>query len=154
MGSKRSFRATKNFVAGLMFTLFGLLGVALSWPLDAGTPGDMGPGYFPRGVCILLIMLGGALSAIDLMQEGERIEGWAWKPLILVTLSSLAFAFLLKPVGLIGTLIVTTVSQRREYVAAPRRAQCAGGHHDPHQCRHLRVCLENADPAVAVGVLT
>ena len=43
------------------------------------------------------------------MQEGERIEGWAWKPLILVTLSSLAFAFLLKPVGLVGTLVATTV---------------------------------------------
>ena len=109
MGVKRSFRATKNFVAGLMFIMFGLLGVWLSWPLDTGTPGDMGPGYFPRGVCIVLILLGGALSASDLMQEGERIEGWAWKPLILVTLSSLAFAFLLKPVGLVGTLVATTV---------------------------------------------
>jgi len=109
MGDKRSFRATKNFVAGLMFIMFGLLGVLLSWPLDSGTPSDMGPGYFPRGVCILLILLGGALSASDLMQEGERIEGWAWKPLILVTLSSLVFAFLLQPVGLVGTLVARTV---------------------------------------------
>jgi len=109
MSGKGALRATKNFIAGIMFITFGLLGVWLSWPLDSGSPSDMGPGYFPRGVCILLILLGGALSASDLMHEGERIEGWAWKPLILVTLSSLAFAFMLKPVGLVGTLVVTTV---------------------------------------------
>jgi len=109
MSEKLPFLASKNFVAGLMFIMFGLLGVWLSWPLDTGTPSDMGPGYFPRAVCILLILLGGALSVSDLLREGERIEGWAWKPLVLVTLSSLAFAFLLKPIGLVGTLVATTV---------------------------------------------
>ncbi len=43
------------------------------------------------------------------LQDGEAVEGWAWKPLVLITLSSIAFALLLKPVGLVGTLAATTV---------------------------------------------
>src|SRR4051812_35592251 len=104
MNQNLSFRATKNFLAGIMFIAFGLIGLWLGWPLDNGTPSDMGPGYFPRAISVLLIMLGAGLSATDLMQESELVEGWAWKPLALITLSSLAFAFLLKPLGLVGTL--------------------------------------------------
>ncbi len=102
-------RLTKNFLAGLMFMGFGLLGLWLSMPLDNGTLSDMGPGYFPRAISALLVLLGAGLSATDLMQDGEAVEGWAWKPLILITTSSIAFALLLKPVGLVGTLAATTV---------------------------------------------
>jgi hypothetical protein len=101
-------RLTKNFAAGLMFVAFGLVGLWLGRDLDVGTAGDMGPGFFPRAICALLVLLGAFLSVTDLMQDGEPVEGWAWKPLILVTLAALAFAFLLKPLGLVGTLVITT----------------------------------------------
>ena len=78
-------------------------------PLDNGTLSDMGPGYFPRAISVLMVMLGAALSATDLLEEGEAVEGWAWKPLVLITLSSIAFAVLLKPLGLVGTLAATTI---------------------------------------------
>jgi hypothetical protein len=102
-------RLTKNFLAGLMFIGFGLLGLGLSVPLDNGTLSDMGPGYFPRAISVLIVLLGAALSATDLMQDGEAVEGWAWKPFVLITVSSIAFAVLLKPVGLVGTLAATTI---------------------------------------------
>jgi putative tricarboxylic transport membrane protein len=102
-------RLTKNFLAGLMFIGFGLLGLWLSMPLDNGTLSDMGPGYFPRAISILLVLLGAGLSATDLMHDGEAVEGWAWKPLVLITMSSIAFAVLLRPVGLVGTLAATTI---------------------------------------------
>jgi putative tricarboxylic transport membrane protein len=69
----------------------------------------MGPGYFPRAISVLMVLLGGGLSATDLMQDGEAVEAWAWKPLVLITVSSIAFAVLLKPVGLVGTLAATTI---------------------------------------------
>jgi putative tricarboxylic transport membrane protein len=109
MNRRLGVRLTKNFLAGLMFMSFGLLGLWLGWPLDSGTLGDMGPGYFPRAISSALILLGAALSATDLMQDGEAVAGWAWKPLILITASSLAFAFLLELIGLLGTLAATTV---------------------------------------------
>ncbi len=100
---------SKNLLAGLMFIAFGLAGLWLARDLDFGAASDMGPGYLPRAVCALLIALGGALAAASLIRAGEPAEGWAWKPLLLITLSALAFAFLLKPIGLVGTLAVTTV---------------------------------------------
>jgi hypothetical protein len=100
---------SKNLLAGLMFIAFGLAGLWLARDLDFGTASDMGPGYFPRAVCALLIALGGALAATALMRGGEAAEGWTWKPLLLITLSALAFAFLLKPLGLVGTLAITIV---------------------------------------------
>jgi hypothetical protein len=100
---------SKNLLAGLMFIAFGLAGLWLARDLDFGSASDMGPGYFPLIVCALLIALGGALAATALLHAGDPAEGWAWKPLLLITLSALAFAFLLKPIGLVGTLAVTTV---------------------------------------------
>ena len=102
-------RLSKNLLAGLMFVAFGLAGLWLARDLDFGSASDMGPGYFPLIVCALLLALGGALSVTALMRAGEAAEGWAWKPLLLVTLAALAFALLLKPIGLVGTLAVTTV---------------------------------------------
>ncbi len=102
-------RPTRNILAGLMFMAFGLLGLWLARELDGGTASDMGPGYFPRLVCILLVLLGTALSATDLVRQGEPPEGWAWRPFFLITLSALAFAFLLKPLGLVATIAITTV---------------------------------------------
>ena len=99
----------KNLLAGVMFIAFGLLGLWLGRDLDGGTAGDMGPGYFPRLVCVVLVALGGALAAVGVMRGGEAPEGWAWRPLLLVTASALAFAFLLRPLGLVATLAVTIV---------------------------------------------
>jgi hypothetical protein len=100
---------SKNLLAGLMFIGFGLLGLWLARDLDAGGASDMGPGYFPRAVCALLIVLGGTLAAASLVRAGEPAERWALRPLLLITASALAFALLLKPLGLVGTLAVTTI---------------------------------------------
>jgi hypothetical protein len=99
----------KNLLAGVMFIAFGLFGLWLARDLDGGSAGDMGPGYFPRLVCTVLIALGGALASLGLMSGGEAPEGWAWRPLLLVTASALAFAVLLRPLGLVATLAVTIV---------------------------------------------
>jgi|SRR5688500_16008558 putative tricarboxylic transport membrane protein len=109
MPSVAATRLNKNLLAGVMFVAFGLFGLWLARDLDGGAAGDMGPGYFPRLVCAVLIGLGGALAAAGLMRESEAPEGWAWRPLLLVTASALAFALLLRPFGLVGTLAVTIV---------------------------------------------
>jgi hypothetical protein len=109
MTNMPTLRLSKNTLAGLMFIAFGLFGLWLGLDLDAGTAADMGAGYFPGVICAILIALGGALSATDLMRKGEPAEGWAWRPLLLITISSLAFVFLLKPIGLVGTLAVTII---------------------------------------------
>jgi putative tricarboxylic transport membrane protein len=100
---------SKNLLAGLMFVGFGLLGLWLARDLDTGSASDMGPGYFPRAICALLIVLGGTLAATGLSRTGDPPEPWALRPLLLITVSALAFALLLKPLGLVATLAVTTL---------------------------------------------
>jgi hypothetical protein len=103
-------RLTKNLLAGVMFIAFGLFGLWLARDLDSGVPSEMGPGYFPRLVCAALLLLGGCVTAVDLRSSGgERPEGWAARPFVFITLAALAFAFLLKPLGLVATIAVTTI---------------------------------------------
>jgi len=109
MTPARPQRPSKNLLAGLMFVGFGALGLWLARDLDVGNASDMGPGYFPRAVCAMLIVLGGVLAAMSLLRPDESTERWTLRPLLLITLSALAFALLLKPLGLVGTLAVTTV---------------------------------------------
>jgi len=99
--------ANKDFLAGGLYMAFGLIGLWLGRNLEVGTASAMEAGYFPRLVCALLIAVGAALSATALMRAGEIPERGKWRPLVFVTLSCLAFALLLHPLGLVPTLIVT-----------------------------------------------
>jgi hypothetical protein len=98
---------TKNLLAGLMLVGFGLCGLWLSRGLDAGTADAMGSGYFPRLVATLLVACGGLLAVLALIRPDGRPDTWHWRPLVCVTLAALAFALLLRPLGLVATLVVT-----------------------------------------------
>lgn len=99
--------ASKDFLAGGLYMAFGLLGLWLGRTLDAGTASAMEAGYFPRLVCALLVALGAALAAMSLFRAGEIPERGRWRPLVFVTLSCLAFALLLHPLGLVPTMLVS-----------------------------------------------
>jgi hypothetical protein len=103
---------SKNFLAGILYIAFGLLGLWLGRDLETGTASAMEAGYFPRLVCILLIVLGAVLSGTALLRPGEAPERGKWRPFVFVTLSSLAFALLLRPLGLVLTLAISTVLAR------------------------------------------
>ena len=99
--------ASKDFLAGGLYMAFGLLGLWLGRALDAGTASAMEAGYFPRLVCALLVAIGAALAAMSLFRTGEIPERGRWRPLVFVTLSCLAFALLLHPLGLVPTMLVS-----------------------------------------------
>ncbi|MEA2925218.1 MAG: hypothetical protein QOI46_6358 [Alphaproteobacteria bacterium] len=99
--------ASKDFLAGGLYMAFGLLGLWLGRTLDAGTASAMEAGYFPRLVCALLVAIGAALAAMSLFRAGEIPERARWRPLVFVTLSCLAFALLLHPLGLVPTMLVS-----------------------------------------------
>ena len=104
--------ARKDFLAGLMYLSFGLAGLWLARSLEAGTAAAMGAGYFPRLACGALIAVGAALVVMSIMRAGEAPEHGKWRPLIFITLSCLAFALLLRPLGLVLSLAVSTVLAR------------------------------------------
>src|SRR6201991_3443939 len=93
--------ASKDFLAGGLYMAFGLLGLWLGRVLEAGTASAMEAGYFPRLVCGLLIAIGALLAVISLLRAGEIPDRGAWRPFFFITIASLAFALLLKPLGLV-----------------------------------------------------
>jgi hypothetical protein len=87
------------------------MNVLLSKDFLAGNLNAMGAGYFPRLVCALLIVIGALLAATS-VADREPLERGRWRPFACVMLSCLAFALLLHPLGLVLTLVSTTVLAR------------------------------------------
>jgi hypothetical protein len=100
---------SKDFLAGIMFAGFGAVGLWLGRGLEKGTASAMGAGFFPGVISLILVILGLALAAIALTRGGERPAGWDWGAFAFIILSATAFAVLLKPLGLVFTLVVTVL---------------------------------------------
>jgi len=103
---------SKDFLAGNLYMAFGLLGLWLGRTLEIGTASAMEAGYFPRLVCMLLVAIGAVLAVTALLRPGEAPARGTWRPFVFVTLSCLAFALLLRPLGLVLTLLISTVLAR------------------------------------------
>ena len=96
----------KDVVAGLIYIGFGGLMLWVGLGYKMGTAGDMGPGYFPRVLATMLILLGVASLVRGFTVRGDRLGGVAWKPLVLVLASSVLFGLLLERAGLAVALAV------------------------------------------------
>jgi hypothetical protein len=92
----------KDFLAGLMFVAFGVLGVVVGSEYRMGTAARMGPGYLPRLLSWTLVALGAVIMWRGVLGEHEAIERGRWGPIILITLSIIAFALLIDPMGLLA----------------------------------------------------
>ena len=106
----------KDFYAGLLFVAFGVFAVIIARNYPLGTAARMGPGYFPRLLGILLIVLGAALSLTALRGHGTPLPGWKWRPVSIVLLSVVAFGLVLTHAGLvlstIGLIVVASTASR------------------------------------------
>ena len=94
-------RHPKDFFAGLIFVAFGLAAIIIGSNYSLGSAARMGPGYFPRMLGILLLVLGGALSLRALKLKGDPLPRWHWKPTLVVLGSVIAFGVLVNYIGLV-----------------------------------------------------
>lgn len=104
-----TFRATdKNFLCGLLFIVFA---AALGWQaleLPIGRASEMGPGYFPLALAILLALLGvilviGSWTATthDLLTRFE------WRGFITVILAVIVFGVTIRRLGFVPAVVMT-----------------------------------------------
>ncbi len=82
-----------DLLTAAIFVGFGALGLWQTRALDGGTLAMMGPGYLPRVVCGLLIAVGLAVGVGALRQRAEGIDPVKLRPLLVITLSIVGFAY-------------------------------------------------------------
>lgn len=100
-------KSQKDFWSGLMFIVAG---IAFAWGATAynfGSAARPGPGYFPFGLGIILAILGAIVLLKSLTvdtPDGDPVEKFAWRPIIVITLSLVVFGFALPKLGMIISL--------------------------------------------------
>jgi hypothetical protein len=82
----------------------GALWVGRSYPM--GSPVRLGSGVFPMLLSYGLIGIGALIFVKGLLTDGPRLTGWAWRPVLLITLAAVSFALLIEPAGLVVTMLV------------------------------------------------
>ncbi len=103
-------RHPKDFLAGLLFVAFGIVAIVVGSHYTLGTAARMGPGYFPRILGILLIVLGSALALRALRQNGPPLPGWKWPPTVIVLASVAAFGLIVEWLGVVVSTILLIVA--------------------------------------------
>ena len=110
-------KSQQDWWAGLMFIAFGLffilfslgtpefidriVGTKLIGGYQMGSSVRMGPAYFPTVLGGLLAFLGLLVLFDAIVEEGPKVARFHFRPLLFIAVSSLAFAYLLKPLGLV-----------------------------------------------------
>jgi hypothetical protein len=99
-------RNNKDFLAGLLFLVIGVAAVLVARDYPMGTAMRMGSGYFPTVLGAILCLFGVYLMVRGIA-SGAKVEGeWGWKPLALIALSMVLFAFAMSRFGMIPALVV------------------------------------------------
>ena len=90
--------------------LFAALGAAILWvgaDYSLGVPSRIGPGYVPRLLGILLAGIG-LFLVVRSRWTGETIDATvAWRPLMLISVATVAFAVVFEMTGLVPAILVS-----------------------------------------------
>ena len=94
--------APKDILAGLIFVGFGVAAFILSHAYEMGTALEMGPGYFPAAVALILIVVGVLAIVRGLMSKvPDPVAKHRLEPLLLIFAGVLSFSLLIERAGLI-----------------------------------------------------
>ena len=120
-------RAPKDFWSGVMFVSIGVATLVYGSKYTLGTAARMGPGYFPRILGILLIVLGGILAIRALRLVGEPISRWQFRPTVIVLGSVVLFGLIVQKVGVaISTVVLIVLASAASREFRPREALISG----------------------------
>lgn len=111
-------RHPKDFLAGLLFIAFGAAAIVIGSNYALGSAARMGPGYFPRILGGLLVVLGLALAVRALRLNGPPLPGWRWRPVLVVLGSVAIFGVVVNYAGVVLStlfLIVAASAASREF---------------------------------------
>ena len=108
-------RNKQNFGAGLFFAVFGAGAAVVARGYTLGTAEDIGPGYFPFWLSVLLGVLGAVLALSSLAPRAQRtdIGRLDWRSTLWIVGAVLLFAFLLEYLGVVLAMAVLVLVSSR-----------------------------------------
>lgn len=112
-------KSQKDFYSGLLFMIVGTAFALGANTYEVGSGANMGPGYFPLILGVILTILGGIIifkATVSRAKNGDKVGTLAWKPMFFIILANLAFgacieglpAIGLPPLGLIVGIFILT----------------------------------------------
>jgi len=120
-------RGPKDFWAGLLFIAIGAFAVIVAFNYPMGTAARMGPGYFPRALGSLLMILGAMSVFRSFREKGEPIMRWKFRPIIIVLGSTVIFGLILQYIGLeLSTVFLVFASSAASHEFRPIEALIVG----------------------------
>jgi hypothetical protein len=99
-------RSPKDFWAGVLFVALGVFAIAVGSNYALGNAARMGPGYFPRILGILLIVLGAIIAFRGTRVPGEAIAAWRWRPTLVILGSVVVYGII---IGWLGVAVSTVL---------------------------------------------
>ena len=102
-------RSVQDFLAGLMFVAFGVVGAYIARKYPFGTSVRMGPGYLPVVLSWCMIALGVLIVGKSLILEGPGFGRVKLRPLVFVLGCVLVYALTIERLGLAISTFLTTV---------------------------------------------
>jgi hypothetical protein len=99
----------RDLVAGMLLTSFGLfVAIYAARHYEIGQTSRMGPGYFPVALGCALAALGLVVAAFAFRRAVHVLHPppFAWRPLVAIAASVIAFALLVVPFGLFPATFV------------------------------------------------
>jgi hypothetical protein len=102
-------KAPQDFGAGVLFIVIGLGGVIFAQDLSFGSSRNMGPGYFPTILSVLIFIIGVVVALRGVAIDGPPIEQIRLRPLVVLVAAMLLFGLLIKAAGLVVTGTVITI---------------------------------------------
>ena len=100
-------KSGQDIATGLIFVLVGVLGLWIGWDYPRGSALRPGTGVFPAILSWCLVASGSLVWLKALLTDGPKLDQWAWRPIIMITLATVAFALLIDRAGLVVTMVVT-----------------------------------------------
>jgi putative tricarboxylic transport membrane protein len=99
-------RGNSDFYSGLLLVVVAVVALLYIRTLTIGTVLDMGPGYFPLGLALILLGMGLVMIVKGVTTEGVSVGRLHLRPLFFVLLSFVAFGLLVERAGLVIAILV------------------------------------------------
>lgn len=119
----------KDLGAGLIFAAIGVVYGSIAWfKLPVGRALNMGPGYFPIVLALILICLGAAIMIGSFKKPQASPFGKVpWRGVILLSAAIIFFATFIEEVGMLpGVFVTTFLAAMSKKGVAPHHAAMTG----------------------------